>query len=157
MGFGTKTNTPKDEINWRLSRGAKGASTFRDDFALNGVWRGKSPFRRASWTILVAQIPPQTAIGGAKRRSQWWARRSSGEHAMEPIFWGISSTTNMHHLKSGAKFFDYYFDFPTRASAHDTCLKSAIFFYNYTPSTHFELLALTVSPIIPISYFLVKH
>ena len=68
MGLGTKTNTPKDEINWRLSRGAKGASTFRDDFALNGVWRRRSPFRSASWTILVAQIALQAAIGGANRR-----------------------------------------------------------------------------------------
>ena len=70
MGFGTKTNTPKDEINWRLSRGAKVASTFHDDFALIGVvWRHGSPFTSAATGKLGAQIVLQTEIRTGNRHS----------------------------------------------------------------------------------------
>ena len=57
MVFGSKTNAPKDGLKIQVMELATDPSLFRDDFALNGVWRRGSPFTSASWTVLVAQIP----------------------------------------------------------------------------------------------------
>ena len=69
MRFGSKTNAPKDGLKIRVMALPPGPSLFHDDFALNGVLRRRSPFKRGAMDKNASSPRPQTAIGGAKRRS----------------------------------------------------------------------------------------
>ena len=48
MGFGSKTNAPKDGLKIRVMELATGPSLFRDVFALNGDPRRQTPFSAKS-------------------------------------------------------------------------------------------------------------
>ena len=72
MGFGSKTNAPKDGLKIRVMEIAIGPSLFRDVFALNGDPQRQTPFARSASTRF------RIIFHGLRARKRRLAARNAG-------------------------------------------------------------------------------